>query len=153
VSPFLVGALVVTAALMAIGLYRVWAGPTVFDRLVAVALITANGVVVLVLLGLAFERPSFFLDLTLAYAMLAFLLPITLGRYFEDRDDGPAKDPARIRRRQPPREHVPQGYLAERARAASAAAAEQFDGVTAERDDDRTDSGESPGEPGTGGGR
>lgn len=126
-SPFLVGALLVTATLMAVGLYRVWAGPTVFDRLVAVSLITANGVVVLVLLGLAFERPTFFFDITLAYALLAFLLPITLGRYFEDRDDGRARDPSQTRRRRPPHEYVPQGYLAERARAASAAATEQLE--------------------------
>jgi multicomponent Na+:H+ antiporter subunit F len=85
VSPFLLGFTLVVAALIALGLRRVWAGPTVFDRLVAIALVTVNGVVVLVLLGFLFERPVFFLDIALAYALLAFVLPIAVSRYFEYR--------------------------------------------------------------------
>jgi multicomponent Na+:H+ antiporter subunit F len=90
VSPFLLGFVLVVAALIALGLRRVWAGPTVFDRLVAVALVTVNGVVVLVLLGFLFERLAFFLDIALAYALLAFVLPIAVSRYFEQRppEDG-----------------------------------------------------------------
>jgi multisubunit Na+/H+ antiporter MnhF subunit len=34
-------------------------------------------------LGFYFERPVFFLDIALGYALLAFLLPIALGKYFE----------------------------------------------------------------------
>jgi multicomponent Na+:H+ antiporter subunit F len=93
VSPFLLGFTLVVTALIALGLRRVWAGPTVFDRLVAVALVTVNGVVVLVLLGFLFERPVFFLDIALAYALLAFILPIAVSRYFEGRRPN-AGDPA-----------------------------------------------------------
>jgi multicomponent Na+:H+ antiporter subunit F len=82
-SPFLIGMMIAVAVLIATGLHRVAAGPTVFDRLVAVALVSVNGVVVIVLLGFAFERPALFLDIALGYALLAFLLPIALGRYFE----------------------------------------------------------------------
>lgn len=82
-SPFLVGALIAVALLIAMGLYRVWAGPTVFDQLIAVALVTANGVVVIVLLGAVLERPNLFFDIGISYAMLAFLLALALGRYFE----------------------------------------------------------------------
>jgi multicomponent Na+:H+ antiporter subunit F len=85
VSGFLIGMLIAVAVLIAVGLYRVYAGPTVFDRLVAVALVSVNGVVVIVLLGFAFDRAVLFLDIALGYALLAFLLPITLGRYFEGR--------------------------------------------------------------------
>jgi multicomponent Na+:H+ antiporter subunit F len=85
-SPFLLGFTLVVTALIALGLRRVHAGPTVFDRLVAVALITVNGVVVLVLLGFLFDRPAFFLDIALAYALLAFVLPIAASRYFEQRE-------------------------------------------------------------------
>ncbi len=87
-SPFLVAFLLVMAVLIATGLHRVWVGPTVFDRLVAIALVSVNGVVVIVLLGFAFGRPALFLDIALAYALLAFLLPIALGRYFEQRERG-----------------------------------------------------------------
>jgi multicomponent Na+:H+ antiporter subunit F len=93
-SLFLLGFTLVVAALIALGLRRVWSGPTVFDRLVAIALVTVNGVVVLVLLGFLFERPVFFFDIALAYALLAFILPIAVSRYFEGRPPN-AGDPKR----------------------------------------------------------
>jgi multicomponent Na+:H+ antiporter subunit F len=89
VSTFLLVFTLVVTALIALGLRRAWAGPTVFDRLVAVALVTVNGVVVLVLLGFLFERPVFFFDIALAYALLAFILPIAVSRYFEGRTPKP----------------------------------------------------------------
>lgn len=94
-SVFLVGSLIVVAILIAVGLTRVWSGPTVFDRLVAVALVSVNGVVVIALLGFAFDRAVLFLDIALGYALLAFLLPIALGRYFDgarSADGGPRPD-------------------------------------------------------------
>jgi len=84
---FLIAAMLVVGALIAISLRRIWIGPTVFDRLIAVALVSVNGVVVIVLMGFVFDRPSLFLDIALAYALLAFLLPIALSRYFEHRGD------------------------------------------------------------------
>jgi multicomponent Na+:H+ antiporter subunit F len=114
-SPFLVFSLLTVAVLIAVGLYRVWAGPTVFDRLVAVALVSVNGVVVLVLLGIALERPVLLFDIALGFALLAFLLPITLGRYFEarlsqQREEGADADG-------PSTHTVPHGLLADRGRA------------------------------------
>jgi multicomponent Na+:H+ antiporter subunit F len=115
-SPFLVASLLIVAILIAIGLYRVWAGPTVFDRLVAVALVSVNGVIVLVLLGIALERPTLFFDIALGFALLAFLLPITLGRYFEvrlaRRDSGEEDRPLRTGTAHT----VPHGLLADRGR-------------------------------------
>lgn len=84
---FLIATTIAVGLLIAISLHRVWIGPTVFDRLIAVALVSVNGVVVLVLMGFVFDRPAFFLDIALAYALLVFLLPIALGRYFEHRED------------------------------------------------------------------
>jgi multicomponent Na+:H+ antiporter subunit F len=80
---FLLGVLLAVGVLIIAGLLRVWLGPTIFDRLIAVALVSVNGVVIIVLLGFYFERPVFFLDIALGYALLAFLLPIALGKYFE----------------------------------------------------------------------
>lgn len=73
------------AVLTGAGLHRVWRGPTVFDRLVAVAALTVNTVILLVLLGYASGRASFFLDIAIAYALLAFVFPIVLGRFVERR--------------------------------------------------------------------
>jgi multicomponent Na+:H+ antiporter subunit F len=82
-TAFLLGALLAVGVMIILGLARVWLGPTIFDRLIAVALVSVNGVVIIVLLGFYFERPVFFLDIALGYALLAFLVPIALGRYFE----------------------------------------------------------------------
>jgi multicomponent Na+:H+ antiporter subunit F len=119
-SNFLVGSLILVGALIAIGLYRVYAGPTVFDRIVAVALVSVNGVVVLVILGFALERPVLFIDIAVGFALLTFLLPIALGRYFEARDDGTSADGAPSPRSAVvPKGIVPHGLIAERGRRAA----------------------------------
>jgi multicomponent Na+:H+ antiporter subunit F len=82
-SLFLLAATVAVALLIILGLYRIAVGPSVFDRLVATALVTANGVVLLALTGFVFERVDMFVDIAIAYALLAFLLPVALGKYFE----------------------------------------------------------------------
>jgi multicomponent Na+:H+ antiporter subunit F len=116
-NPFLVFALLTVAILIAVGLYRVWAGPTVFDRLVAVALVSVNGVVVLVLLGVALERPVLLFDIALGFALLAFLLPITLGRYFEARLSRHAREEEQAPGGGPSAHTAPHGLLADRGRA------------------------------------
>lgn len=83
IDPFLVAAALAIALLIAVGLQRVHAGPTVFDRLVAVSLVSVNGVVLIAVLGLILDRESFLLDIALSFSLLTFLLPLTLGRYFE----------------------------------------------------------------------
>ena len=83
-DPFLVAATIVVALLIAAGLLRVHAGPTVFDRLVAVSLVSVNGIAIIVLVGFLLGRPDLFLDIALGFALLVFLLPLTLGRYFDD---------------------------------------------------------------------
>lgn len=112
-SIFLVVATLTIAVLIGIGLYRVWIGPTVFDRLVAVALVSVNGVIMLVLLGVILERPVLFFDIALGFALLAFLLPITLGRYFEAQIN--RREQGRIEPAQP-QHTVPHTRLADRGR-------------------------------------
>jgi multisubunit Na+/H+ antiporter MnhF subunit len=57
------------------------------DRLIAVALITVNGVLVLVAIGFVLNRAVLFLDIALGFALLAFVLPIALRRYMERASD------------------------------------------------------------------
>ncbi len=84
---FFLGALLVVGVVVLTGLVRVWRGPTGLDRLVAISLVSVNGVVALVLLGFYFDRPVFFLDIALGFALLTFLLPIAFGKYVELRRD------------------------------------------------------------------
>jgi multicomponent Na+:H+ antiporter subunit F len=82
-SAFLLAAALFISVLMAIGLHRVWAGPTVLDRLVAVALVTANSLVILVLVASYLGRVETVVDIAIAYALLAFALPVALGKHYE----------------------------------------------------------------------
>jgi multicomponent Na+:H+ antiporter subunit F len=85
VNGFLLGSALAIGVMMLFGLHRVWSGPTVFDRLVAVALVTANGLVMLVLASSVLDQMSVVVDIAVAYALLAFTLPIALGKHFETR--------------------------------------------------------------------
>ncbi|MCC5952567.1 MAG: pH regulation protein F [Acidimicrobiia bacterium] len=82
-SGFLLGAALAIGVLLTVALYRVWAGPTVFDRLVSVALVTANSLVILVIVGSYLGRVETVVDIALGYALLTFTFPIALGKHFE----------------------------------------------------------------------
>lgn len=81
-TAFLLGTALFIGLLIIVGLHRVGVGPTVFDRVVAVALVAANGMVLLVLVSFLFDRVDMFVDIVLSYAVFAFVLPVTLGKYF-----------------------------------------------------------------------
>jgi multicomponent Na+:H+ antiporter subunit F len=85
VTAFLLVVTVLIMVFILMAIYRIARGPTVFDRLVASALAAANGVVVLLLVSFLFGRVEMFVDIALSFALLAFLLPIGVGKYFERR--------------------------------------------------------------------
>lgn len=64
-----------------VALVQVVRGPTVLERLLATSLAAANSMLLLVLIGFVFERPEMFVDIGLAYALLAFLFPLAFARY------------------------------------------------------------------------
>ena len=80
-STFLLIAMFITGLSILASMLRIWKGPTNFDRLIGVAQVSANGVVILVLAGYYFHRPGLFLDIALTYALLAFFVPIALANY------------------------------------------------------------------------
>ena len=63
-------------------LYRLWAGPTTSDRLLALELIGALGVLVLVGLSLIAER-VIYLDLAILLTLFSFLGTLVIARYLE----------------------------------------------------------------------
>ena len=71
--------------LMVLSLYRGVAGPTVVDRLIGVNAIGSKTVVLLVLIGLLYDRIDMFVDIALAYAMLNFIAVLGVSRYFQKR--------------------------------------------------------------------
>ena len=69
---------IILAALLVI--YRAIKGPRVYDRVLAVNAIGTKTVVILALIGFAYERP-YFLDIALVYALINFISIIAFIKY------------------------------------------------------------------------
>ena len=82
-SSFLLGITVFIAVLTTACLYRVAAGKTIFDRIIAAGLVGTNGFILLTLIGFIFGRINMFIDIAIAYALLNFVIVIALGKYFD----------------------------------------------------------------------
>ncbi len=65
-------------------LYRVFAGPTMQDRVLAVNVLGTNTVVILALLSVALDEP-WFLDIALVYVLLNFLMSLAISKFIVER--------------------------------------------------------------------
>lgn len=63
--------------------YRLAAGPTVFDRLLGVSGLGTKTTLVLLLVGLVYGRLDMFIDISVAYALLSFVGSLAAARYLE----------------------------------------------------------------------
>ncbi len=63
--------------------YRGFRGPTTLDRIVAANTIGTKTTVLLLFIGLMFERLEMFIDFALTYALLNFVASLTLSWYFQ----------------------------------------------------------------------
>ena len=82
VERFYVLAGVCILAFMLPVLYRVIVGPTTIDRIVAANIIGTKAAVMLVVIGMIFERVEMFVDFALAYALLNFIGSLAAAKYF-----------------------------------------------------------------------
>jgi multicomponent Na+:H+ antiporter subunit F len=80
---FFIGFALFVALLFGASLYRIAAGPTVFDRTIGAGLIGTNAVLLLVLIGVLYRRVDMFVDLALTYALLNFIGVVALAKFFE----------------------------------------------------------------------
>ncbi len=72
----------IVLAAIVLATIRAVLGPTVGDRVVAVDALTTITTVLMVLLGVFYNR-AIFLDVALVYAILAFMGVIIVARYME----------------------------------------------------------------------
>ena len=82
-NTFVIAAAAALTLAMGLSLYRVLAGPTIFDRLTGLSLIGTKAVILLLLLGIRGGRMDAFVDITLSYALISFVGTLTLAKYFE----------------------------------------------------------------------
>lgn len=67
---------------MTLALVRALAGPTIFDRILAVNVFGTKTVILISVICFAFGRPEF-LDIALVYALINFVSVVGILRYFE----------------------------------------------------------------------
>lgn len=78
-----IGVVAALALAMGLSLYRVLAGPTIFDRLIGISLIGTKSIILLLLLGMLAERIDALVDITLAYSLITLVGTLTLAKYLE----------------------------------------------------------------------
>ncbi len=83
---FLVITLVVLALLLLASLARVVIGPTVWDRLLGMNLITTKIVMAIAVLAVLMDR-TFLVDVAIVYALLGFIASILIARYIEKKGE------------------------------------------------------------------
>ncbi|MEH6442394.1 MAG: monovalent cation/H+ antiporter complex subunit F [Oceanospirillaceae bacterium] len=76
-------------AAMILALVRAFAGPTLYDRVLAVNMLGTKTVLLIALLGFVMGRPEF-LDIAIVYALINFISIIAVLRYS---DSNNFKDP------------------------------------------------------------
>ena len=74
---------IVLLLLMSVVFFRAIKGPTVLDRLVAVNVIGTKATVLLVIMGIIFQRVDMFVDIAIAYGLLNFIASIAAAKYFQ----------------------------------------------------------------------
>lgn len=71
----------VLTVIIFIPLYRVVMGPTVFDRMLGAGAIGTKTMVLILAIGLLFNRFDMFIDITLGYAVLNFIGVIAIAKF------------------------------------------------------------------------
>lgn len=77
--------LLVLAILIGVYLYRVLQGPTIFDRVLGLNGISTKAIILLVLMGVVFERVDMFIDISTGYALLNLVGALAVAKYLEQK--------------------------------------------------------------------
>jgi multicomponent Na+:H+ antiporter subunit F len=82
---FLFYVLVLLAILIGAYLYRVLQGPTIFDRLLGHNGISTKAIILLIVMGVYFERVDMFIDISIGYALLNLVGALAVVKYLEQK--------------------------------------------------------------------
>ncbi|MCS5598461.1 MAG: monovalent cation/H+ antiporter complex subunit F [Rhodospirillales bacterium] len=80
---FLLYVLVLLAILLGVYLYRVLQGPTIFDRVLGLNGISTKAIILLIVMGIYFERVDMFVDISTGYALLNLVGALAVAKYLE----------------------------------------------------------------------
>ena len=82
---FLFYVLVMLAILLFVYLYRVLRGPTIFDRVLGLNGISTKAIILLIVIGVYFERVDMFIDISTGYALLNLVGALAVAKYLEQK--------------------------------------------------------------------
>ena len=82
---FIFCVLVLLAILIGVYLYRVLRGPTVFDRVLGLNGISTKAIILLIVIGVYFERVDMFIDISTGYALLNLVGALAVAKYLEQK--------------------------------------------------------------------
>ena len=77
--------MVLLAVLIGAYLYRVLQGPTIFDRVLGLNGISTKAIIMLIVIGLYFERVGMFIDISTGYALLNLVGALAVAKYLEQK--------------------------------------------------------------------
>ncbi|HJN07860.1 MAG: monovalent cation/H+ antiporter complex subunit F [Pirellulaceae bacterium] len=84
-NSFFLFVLMTITLLIAVYLYRVLRGPTVFDRVLGLNGISTKAIILLVAIGTVYERVDMFVDISTGYALLNLVGSLAIAKYLEER--------------------------------------------------------------------
>jgi multicomponent Na+:H+ antiporter subunit F len=82
-EPFLIAISIILGLFVLLCLYRVVFGPGVFNRLVGTSVIGTKTLTLLILIGFIYDRIEMFVDISLVYALLNFIVTLAAAKYFQ----------------------------------------------------------------------
>lgn len=84
-TTFFLGVLLVLAALIGAYLFRVLQGPTIFDRVLGLNGISTKAIILLIVIGIVFDRVEMFIDISTGYALLNLVGALAVAKYLEQK--------------------------------------------------------------------
>ena len=64
-------------------LYRATYGPTILNRAAGISAIGTKTLIILLLMGVIYDRIDMFIDISMVYALLNFIGTVVLAKYLE----------------------------------------------------------------------
>ena len=77
----------ILTVLILVYMYRVFQGPTVYDRILGLNGISTKAIILLTILGSLYGRLEMFVDIALGYAMLNIIGGLAVGKYLEQKEN------------------------------------------------------------------
>jgi multicomponent Na+:H+ antiporter subunit F len=87
-TTFFLFVLFMLTGLILVYLYRVIQGPTVFDRVLGLNGISTKSIILMIVLGMVYERENMFVDISTGYALLNLVGAIAVAKFLEQRGLG-----------------------------------------------------------------